>query len=1103
MKKSTFKIQCWYANWLKPLLLVLLLTGATHLEMSAAVNGYTFSQASGAYTNLSASRAIVFTATAGATLDPGLGDDRNFTLAAGTIPFSFTFSGTAYTGLNINTNGYVTFGATLPTTSDRNGLTNTTAWDASIVAVGRDLSANTDAANLGEISYEVLGSAPNRIFVIQYSKFRRFASSTPMTENFNFQIRLNEGGGVASAQTVDVVYGACVSTSTSTTATAQSLVGLRGATTADFRNRTQTTGWLASTAGATNTTSISMRHTAAISPASGLTFTWTPPALCAVANGGTITPATFSKCSGQTYNMVSTGVSLGIGTTYQWQVSNTAGGPYAPVVGGTGATTASYTTAALTPGTYYYVLTTTCANCGPCSGNSNELTLTVNALPLVTVTPSSGTLCQPGATAVNLTAGGALTYTWSPTAGLTPTSGSPVDALPASATTYTVSGTDVNGCIGTATASIVVNAAVVINSVSASPDNVCIGGSSTLTAAAGFSVGAYCASTHSSGCSGDDITNVSLASIVNPTTGCGGAAHYTYFNSGGAQTTNLDVTFGAYSLAVSFGTDGNQYFGAWIDYNQNGSFEATEFLGASTNAGASGTTSVSFTVPGTAYNGKTRLRIVGGNDAAVTATQACGVSSSNWGETQDYDVTILNGTNPFSYAWSESPANATLTSTNTNPTSAVGITVNETYQVTVTSAAGCSTTGSVNVVAGTPLSCTNITTTASCEGQNFTLTANKAGGGSPFTYVWSDGMGGVYPDAASVTANLAAGTYTFSVTVSDGCGGLCSMSQSITVNPLPGGVASGPATGLTGVSGIYTVTGYLPGSTFQWRFSTVSGGPYTNILGATSDIQGITFGAIGNYYMDVVVTSAVGCQSTSSEVPTSIALNGDNVCGAIPIVVGVNGTYSNVGATVEPGEAQPPTTSCGTQNSWCPAPNGSISNTVWFSFVAPPTGRVSIHFLPGNWDSQMALWSASNCSDLLSGAGTLVAANDDSASSPFNAWIAPVCLVPGNTYYIQVDGYSTNTNAAFSLYLEEVITGIGLKFASKAMLAGAYDAGNGLMHDSLRASGMVPLTEPYSIGYGKLVMSEASGETTTSTILSVTGPNADYELDLSRITISC
>ncbi len=49
---------------------------------------------------------------------------------------------------------------------------------------------------------------------------------------------------------------------------------------------------------------------------------------------------------------------------------------------------------------------------------------------------------------------------------------------------------------------------------------------------------------------------------------------------------------------------------------------------------------------------------------------------------------------------------------------------------------------------------------------------------------------------------------------------------------------------------------------------------------------------------------------------------------------------------------------------------------------------------------------------------------------------------------------------------------------------------NGLMHDSLRASGMVPLTEPYSIGYGKLVMSEASGETTTSTVLSVTGPNA-------------
>ncbi len=34
-------------------------------------------------------------------------------------------------------------------------------------------------------------------------------------------------------------------------------------------------------------------------------------------------------------------------------------------------------------------------------------------------------------------------------------------------------------------------------------------------------------------------------------------------------------------------------------------------------------------------------------------------------------------------------------------------------------------------------------------------------------------------------------------------------------------------------------------------------------------------------------------------------------------------------------------------------------------------------------------------------------------SSPFHAWIAPVCLVPGNTYYLQVDGYGTGTNNTF------------------------------------------------------------------------------------------
>ncbi len=97
--------------------------------------------------------------------------------------------------------------------------------------------------------------------------------------------------------------------------------------------------------------------------------------------GGTVSPSTATICDNGTYNMASTGFSTEPGTTYQWQVSGTSGGPYINVTGGTGATTPSYTTDALTTGTYYYVMQTSCS--GPGTALSNEFQLNVNAGPSI------------------------------------------------------------------------------------------------------------------------------------------------------------------------------------------------------------------------------------------------------------------------------------------------------------------------------------------------------------------------------------------------------------------------------------------------------------------------------------------------------------------------------------------------------------------------------------------------------------------------------------------------------------------------------------------------------------------------------------------------
>jgi hypothetical protein len=286
----------------------------------AQVSSYNFSQSSGTYTEITGGT-VVATAT-GTTGIPSI-DDVIFNLPAGTIPFDFNFNGTVYTGLNISSNGFITFGATAPATTTYTSISATLAYNGAVAAVSRDIqgvyattanrtlndpvltnvagfagvevgkvitgtgiavgativsfdqgagtitmsanatstgAAGTVAIASGEIRYEVLGTAPNRVFVIQYKNFRKFAA---LTDNFNFQIRLHE-----TTYAIETIYGNFISNATN----AAPQVGLRGATNADFNNRTSTTDWSATTPGIANTASITLTTT--VFPPGGLTFSW-------------------------------------------------------------------------------------------------------------------------------------------------------------------------------------------------------------------------------------------------------------------------------------------------------------------------------------------------------------------------------------------------------------------------------------------------------------------------------------------------------------------------------------------------------------------------------------------------------------------------------------------------------------------------------------------------------------------------------------------------------------------------------------------------------------------------------------------------------------
>ena len=95
---------------------------------------------------------------------------------------------------------------------------------------------------------------------------------------------------------------------------------------------------------------------------------------------------------------------------------------------------------------------TVTATAGTCS-SSTTVTVTVNPKPNVTV-PAPAAFCSGGS--VILTASGASTYTWSPVDDLSSTTGATVTAYPVSTKTYTVTGTDVNGCTASANVTVTV-----------------------------------------------------------------------------------------------------------------------------------------------------------------------------------------------------------------------------------------------------------------------------------------------------------------------------------------------------------------------------------------------------------------------------------------------------------------------------------------------------------------------------------------------------------------------------------------------------------------------------------------------------------------------
>ncbi|NTW33844.1 MAG: T9SS type A sorting domain-containing protein, partial [Bacteroidetes bacterium] len=173
----------------------------------------------------------------------------------------------------VNTNGWISLGQStlspsidMTSTSDYNVISATSSAPSilqnKIAVLARDMQGQVGS----ELSYELIGTAPNRVLVVQWENFRRYDIES---ENYNFQIRLYETTNI-----VEFVYGSFTVNYTGFT---NPQVGLRGETNSDFNNRTTSTDWVASTSGTSNTDLLTLTTT--IYPPTGLTFSFTPPVL--------------------------------------------------------------------------------------------------------------------------------------------------------------------------------------------------------------------------------------------------------------------------------------------------------------------------------------------------------------------------------------------------------------------------------------------------------------------------------------------------------------------------------------------------------------------------------------------------------------------------------------------------------------------------------------------------------------------------------------------------------------------------------------------------------------------------------------------------------
>ncbi len=208
------------------------------------------------------------------------------------------------------------------------------------------------------------------------------------------------------------------------------------------------------------------------------------------------------------------------------------------------------------------------------------------------------------------------------------------------------------------------------------------GANQTLVAVSGSTIVNYCIPTQQNSPGNYHIQNVTLGSINN-STGALSSPYYYFYNQSTSLRKGTQHTISIKSSGYFWWIFpvSSTYVSVWIDYNQDGIFSSTEKI-TTLEFVYDETHSFSFTVPQSAFNGTTRMRVRSALD--LSTIDPCNETGTN-GETEDYLITIFENivvTASTTPSCSGSQGTGTIIATAVNGTPPYTYSLNNTYYQT-------------------------------------------------------------------------------------------------------------------------------------------------------------------------------------------------------------------------------------------------------------------------------------------------------------------------------------------------------------------------------------------------------------------------------------